>query len=560
MAARTALAKDGFTVVQGEQSHFFALYDENAYRHLPSFISTDVVLHVFHTRFDEQLAQAEVAEAAPALKRFARAQLDKALALWPKSGAPNPSLEALTVYHAVALALATDTVATADPRIAKEVAELVEKVKAAAGPGGTDACGEPVEYSLFRPRGHYQRHELAPFFRASSWYAQCAFPLRDGLPHALDVARLVDDASLAELQKVRRLRELLAGPADDVSLEQLRALGPLPAFPAPLPAAAVEAARKKLEGLPQEKVPTLPAGRGPVFRLLGQSGTVDSAVLDPKAPTVLQVLNAMGAPAAHALLGPQAPAPEWEPGPGLVGQWLEVLRALVQPQAVAPPYAKSDAWQRRTLVSAAGSWAELRHDTLLYVKQPLMMAEGGDHAELPASKVGGYVDPRPDVYRRLGELSGKLQSAVGAKEDPLKEFIDFLVGVSELELSGKPFPKETDERLRTVGSELEGLTRTHGDRSPPEALVADVLTVRDPDSGEDSVFHAAVGDVDELWVVVPRAGKQVLMRGGAFSYYELMHPTRLNDSTWNELRWDHPPPRPSWAPVVLRPPRKHLRE
>ena len=52
-----------------------------------------------------------------------------------------------------------------------------------------------------------------------------------------------------------------------------------------------------------------------------------------------------------------------------------------------PPFDSGEAWQRHTLVTAAGSWAELRHDTLLYVKQPLVMAEGGHEAELPASKV-----------------------------------------------------------------------------------------------------------------------------------------------------------------------------
>lgn len=42
-AARTALVRDGFTVVEGKERDFFSLYDRNAYEKVPSFISTDVV-------------------------------------------------------------------------------------------------------------------------------------------------------------------------------------------------------------------------------------------------------------------------------------------------------------------------------------------------------------------------------------------------------------------------------------------------------------------------------------------------------------------------------------
>jgi hypothetical protein len=557
-SARAALAKDGFAVVEGHEEHFFALYDRNAYEKVPSFITADVVLHVFHTRFDEQLADLEYKQSLPALTAFARAQLARAFAAWPKTGEPPEWLRKLTVYHAVAVALVTDTPMGADDRVLKDVIALVDQAKRAAGPGTTPVCGQPVEFSLFKPRGHYEQYKLQPFFRASMWYSQCAFDLSKDLGRAADVARLIDEPSKAELAKVTALREVVSGPPDDPGVDQLRALGTLPAWPTPLDAAALEPLKAKVKTLTPGKVPTLPATTAPVFRLLGQSATADTGTLDPRKPSTLSLLGAMGAP---VLQPPDAGAPPpFESGPGLAGAWLGIIAMLVHPPAQQPPFESSDAWQRHTLITAAGTWAELRHDTLLYVKQPLVMAEGGHEQELPAAKVGGYVDPRPDVYAKLGELSEKLSKASGQAEDPLKEFIAFLVSTSELELSGKPFPKAIDERLRTVGSELEGLTRTHGDRTPSEGLIADVMTVRDPDSGADSIFHVAVGDVDEVWAVVPRAGKQVLMRGGAFSFYELSKPNRLSDSDWNELRWDHDPPRPAWAKPIAAPKKPKMKD
>ena len=90
---------------------------QNAYEQVPSFISTDVVLHVFHVRLDDEVALLEQQRALPALKAFASAQLARALAAWPATGAPSPPVRALALYHATALAL-LDPAASIDPRVA----------------------------------------------------------------------------------------------------------------------------------------------------------------------------------------------------------------------------------------------------------------------------------------------------------------------------------------------------------------------------------------------------------------------------------------------------------
>ena len=553
-AARSSLTRDGFAVVEGDEPHFFSLYDKNAYQKLPSFITVDVVLHVFHSRFDQQLADTELKVALPALTRFARLQMTRALSL--SSSADSP-LRRLAIFHGVALALLTGQTSV-DPRIDKDVQRWVKKATGDAVPANATSmeefgaarldrliCGQPVEFSLFKPRGHYERADLQPYFRGAMWYSQCAFDLKHDLSHALDLVRLVDAPALAELQKVVSLRTLVAGPADDPGVEAMRALGELPDPSVGLDAAALDAIAAKLKSLPAAKVPSLPVTDARVFRLLGQSATADSGALNLLHPSALQLFSAMD-------------KPEWNSGAGLTGDWLEVLRTVVHPPVQQPPFEQSDAWRKHTQVSAAGSWAELRHDTILYAKQPMVMKEGGHQEELPPQSVGGYVDPRPDVYRRLGELSAKLSAATGVKEDALQDFIAFLISTSELELSGKPFPKAVDERLRTVGSELEALSRTKGDRQPPEPVIADIATVRDPETKTDEIFHIAVGAVDEVWAVVPRAGAQVLMRGGAFSFYEFGYGSRLNDSEWLELLPRQT--RPDWAKPIVIPKKPRTRD
>ncbi len=558
-AARTALVRDGFTVVEGKERDFFSLYDRNAYEKVPSFISTDVVLHVFHVRFDEELASTEKTVALPALTAFASKQLARALAAWPSTGAPSPELRALTQYHAIALLL-LEPKAALDARLTG-VRQDVQKLVAARGSGSVSACPGALELSLFSPRGHYARSRLEGYFRAVTFYSQCGFALSaTGLVRALDVARLVDPESAKSLAQVRALQDFVSGPADDVGLDALAPhLAALPPWPAPVPPAALEALRAKVW-----KAPVL--GVGPTFRLLGGSLTPDTALLGKTAgtkerplPSVLDVFTALGSAEAKRVLAPspalaQVLAEPLGAGGGLSARWLEVLRSLLERPPGQPAFAATDAWARRTLVAAAGSYTELRHDTLLYVKQPLAMAEGGDSRQLPAAKVGGYVEPRPEVYRALLELTGELAKWGGSGGEPLAEFLGFLIEVSELELANKPFPQALDERLRTVGSELEHLSRLHGDDSPSQALIADVFTAVLPD-GSTRVLHLAVGDVDELWVVAPRAGRPVLMRGGAFSFYEFEGKPgeRLGDGEWNVKLFEAPPPRPAWArPVEVK--------
>ncbi len=552
-AAQEALAKDGFTVVEGREKHFFSLYDRNAYEKVPSFISADVVLHVFHARFDEELATLESNKLAAALQTFSSGQLARALAQFSRPGGPDEALLSLALFHAVAVAL-LDENAPIDSRLTAFVTADVKALRAGKGTLTSKACPVPLDASLFVPRGHSEQFALRGFFLASTWYAQCVFPLdRKGLPGAAAVVRLIDPPAAAALHELEALREFIAGPADDPGVSALRPL---------LTDAPLDELLARVAKLPKGRVASL---RGPVFALLGGARTLEGEVLgrvgNQRTPSALDVLAALGSPSALRFLGRAPAAPSVPLGAGFSGRWLEVLSLLLNAgPETQPPYAKASAWEGRVLTAAAGSWAELKHDTLLYVKQPVVMREGGDEAELPASKVGGFVDPRPDVYRALLSLHDAMRTLAPSSDDAPGDFLRFVIEVSELELASKPFPKAMDERLRTIGGELEHLARTRGDRTPPQALVADVLTVEFPDKPRE-ILHVGVGDVDELWVVVPRAGKQVLMRGGAFSYYEFTRPTRLTDQDFEgELRSATPPSRPLWARPVARAARKLHRD
>ncbi len=80
--------------------------------------------------------------------------------------------------------------------------------------------------------------------------------------------------------------------------------------------------------------------------------------------------------------------------------WVSSLRQLSAGKydsSSLPAIARTEAWGRRLLNTQLGSWAELRHDTLLYAKQSYTTMLGCEYPD-------GYVDPYPGLFGRLRQL------------------------------------------------------------------------------------------------------------------------------------------------------------
>jgi hypothetical protein len=110
--------------------------------------------------------------------------------------------------------------------------------------------------------------------------------------------------------------------------------------------------------------------------------------------------------AGMRLLVDAHPAEYWQAN--LYNLWLGSIRTL-SPAADPglPAVATTEAWGRRLLNTQLASWAELRHDTILYAKQPY--TTGGNMCEYP----DGYVDPYPAFYEKLAAYAARGQELVG---------------------------------------------------------------------------------------------------------------------------------------------------
>ncbi len=243
--------------------------------------------------------------------------------------------------------------------------------------------------------------------------------------------------------------------------------------------------------------------------------------------------------------------------------WLDSLRALLEPASGDgwPTFMTPQAWQDKNLNSVLASWAQLRHDTILYAKQSYTMrATAAPPMEKP--KVVGYVEPVPEFYARLLSMAKMtraglesmqaLEKAASGRLARLEEILQQLLDISQKELANEPLTDEDYDFIKYFGEVIEGGVSGQ-DEGLETTIIADVHT----DSNSSQVLEEGTGYLRLLVVAykLPE-GNIVLGAGPVLSYYEFKHPMadRLTDEAWREmLIGDKAPSQPEWTATFYAP-------
>jgi hypothetical protein len=224
---------------------------------------------------------------------------------------------------------------------------------------------------------------------------------------------------------------------------------------------------------------------------------------------------------------------------------------------------RNQAWAAKALLSGFGSFAELKHDTILFSKQSI--AEGG--GENPAPPARNWVEPDPVAYARLVEAVKLMQQGLTERSLLSKQaggllaseinLFGFFERIAKDELAGKPISRKDNKRLHYIGGELEAIWWRTADvsqyASPTE--VDDEALIADIGSSPKGVLELGTGRIDRILVLVPDdQGNFQLASGGVYSYYEFLNPPglRYTDKEWQGLlNSGKAPARPGWEKVFL---------
>ncbi len=240
----------------------------------------------------------------------------------------------------------------------------------------------------------------------------------------------------------------------------------------------------------------------------------------------------------------------------LYWSWLYALQPLLEtPDPGSPTFMQTTAWQDKELTTALASWAELRHDTILYAKQSYTLRAIALPPEEP-EPVAGYVEPVPEVYGRLLVLAkmnregldeaGLLDDSSRSRLESLETILERLKEISTKELEDEELTAEDIEFINDFGERLNGAIAGVDDKSKTTTIVADVHT----DSNTGQVLEEGVGYVRVVAVAYDLPDGRILLGAGpVFSYYEFKQPMddRLADEAWRDMLAASPPAEPEWT-------------
>ena len=253
------------------------------------------------------------------------------------------------------------------------------------------------------------------------------------------------------------------------------------------------------------------------------------------------------------------------------------LRALSPTADVASPatvglptVAATEPWGRRLANTQLASWAELRHDTILYAKQSYTASEA---CEFPDA----YVEPYPELYARIAAFAARgaalaLSTEIDAYFARLQSAAATLEAMAKNQRTGAP---HSAEQLAFINQ----LTFYEGCGSPGEVagfdgwyaklffrpesaieldpVVADVHTQPTEPGGEivGNVLHVGTGLPRLMVVTVDTCSGARAYAGLASSYFERVTTNfdRLTDERWQADLLSSPPPEVPWmANLVVK--------
>ncbi|MGB4313896.1 MAG: DUF3160 domain-containing protein [bacterium] len=521
--AEKLLVENGFVVVPDTEREFFMLYEMNRYEPVPSFITTDSLLHNYHLFFSHLLRVVEKEELAPTLKELTQDMLSEAEkqyeALkgteWENAAARNMA------FFAVAGRLLEPDFPVPEP-VREIVAEELKLIESRAGiqespvmnMGQNRQAPETLQedYTQYLPRGHYNSSELLQsYFKAMMWYGRLTFRVKseDETRSALLMTLALNQGDNArKWDAIYQPTTFFVGKSDDLSyLEYRELLAEIYGQGAGLEEIVAdqekwETFKAKAAGLRPPVVNSIPlfeediqpdrTGDTMGFRFMGQRFTLDAAIFQRLVyrevgensrgerrmlPRALDIPAALGSEEAYSILAEEGET-DYRGYRENMGKIREFIAGLGQDTWTQNLY-WSWLYTLNPLLTEKGegypsfmtnrAWTRKELNTYLgswtELKHDTILyakqvyAEMGGGAEDVDDR--GYVEPNPHLYARLAALVAMTRDGLAARGLLADRDRESLDRLEELALALKTISEKELSNVPLTDEEYD-LIRSYG--------------------------------------------------------------------------------------------------
>jgi len=615
------LGQNGFAIVPNDNIQLFHVYEENDYQQFPNFVTTDMYMQLFHMYFGYVLRNIEEEKFIPLLE-------DICLELKAKNeeiaiASKDERIKDAGFYNAAYYAIAYTSLTGKQLEVKAGYSEMYEEELAHIEAANDDFSkfldytNVEFPFSLYKPRGHYTRTEsLKRYFKAMMWLQTAPFCL-DNDKHlqraALSASFMVEEDLNKKYRALMEPITFIIGEPDNVSFLDLANI----IYEGDFNINSVLTNQDDLENLrtrvkkvadaqnkikPKQSMSCVDKINFVPQRYLADNEVMQELVDDKSEdtkrgyPKGLDVMAAFGSGSAeNVLLNELKEGENWpdytkrlnilkdkmkgvNPDETLYNKWISSLLELQKSNTDYPYFMQTKQWQKKDLNASLASWAELKHDAILYAEQPMGAECGGGGPPDPYTV--GYVEPNVNYWRTVIELVDLTQQVLENNDlmtteierttVKMRENAEFLLTASKKELKGEKLTTNEYDQIEYIGSTFEWLTLDlvkqkdewldgwDNVKGPDKsvAVVADIYTANMSNNPDKGVLHVATGNVNDIFVIVEIEGYLYLTKGAVFSYNEFHLPmgNRLTDEEWQEmLEKNQAPEMPSWIKEIVVP-------
>jgi hypothetical protein len=598
------LSKYGFAIEKDSLEQLFHLYDKNRYTNTPNFITTDLFLQLFHTYFSFTIKELEKEKLVGLVTLLSESLYKESIKYYTTS--TNEQIKDMASFNAcffaIAYTLITDKKLNVPSNIVGAYVNELNKINLRED-NESSYFNSFIPYSLFTPRGHYTRtEEQKRYFKAMIWLQIAPYCLSNNklLKHACFNAFLLNNGVDIFNRPIKQLYKsiyepiaYLVGDADNISIKDIcdvydkYNINKIELLTQQKIIDVVAMKLREIENEQDKIQPKIKLSCFPKINFMPQRYLVDNDILqqfvdvsinaEKAFPRGVEVFSVLGSSVATDLIyNYYKENKKWNSYDSIYNEqvdkfktfnnwdisvynkWLQSLVKLNRVDKNYPYFMKNRGWGLKSLNTSLASWAELKHDVILYGEQPMAAEMGGGGDELPPPITVGYVEPNIEFWNSCSEMLSKNElflakynlktEELSDKTNKIRGILDFFINASLKEINHQSLTSEEYNRIEIISGEFDYLSLNmlnpyvnyndwYDVKGPDKtiALIADIYTRNVPDCPKDAILHSATGLGNKIYVVVEIDKRLYLTKGATFSYYEFPYSSRLTDETWLEM-------------------------
>lgn len=559
-SALSLINANGFILLNEPTNQPSEQYIKNLEHSLPSFVTTDLVLHQMHLLYGTLENEIEAIYLSDILKSMLEIINVELYSAYEKTldSLIEKTIEESLLYYSIPYGVITGNKTNLIGNYNQVYYEELGKVLTGEGTGSKVMKDDDFNYNVFIPHGHYAKNEnIKKYYKALTWLQKISLCLNDDeeFSRAILIAYIInksDDLKNSYRDYVE-VKTYFSSQKDQFTFWDLAdVMGQVKGIKQFEDLFKVETVKqiKELLNLKASesceiRVSLMPVEYQNLYTDLKQ------IIKDVEKPSSTQLFAALGNSAAQELTGDLNDAESimenllkistQEEAKSM--DWLSTLLASLDDHSNLPAFMNQQSWKMKGLNTSKSSWVLLNQRVNIQIKKLQKTIPTDTATTLP-----GYVEPNISFWNAATTLLGNtrtflndrhmLSNASAKHINDLYELILFLKSVSEKEITNEPLNKKEYDRIASIGQEIQrksidflntGLNSENYQLAGRSAYATNVFR-----GGQGANMIAGTGPSHSIIIPVEIEGNLYLTHGAIYSYYEIDHYSKsfMNQKTW----------------------------